>query len=82
MTLRGRLGDIWATCEWPWDPKGGPLKVQARFFMNSGSHLGGLRTSFFLENRFMDLPFAVDVYGMVPGMVLNEILMVQGGFDS
>ena len=50
--------------------------------MNSGSHLGGLRTSFFVENRFMDLPFAVDVYGMVPGMVLNEILMVHGGFDS
>ena len=49
--------------------------------MNSGSHQGDLRTSFLVENRSMDLPFAVHVYEMVLEMVSTEIFMVQGGFD-
>ena len=45
------LGGLWATCDWPWAPKGDPWKVQAWFFMNSGSHLGGQNRQESVEER-------------------------------
>ena len=59
-----------------------PRLVQGRFFMSLGSHLGGLRTSLFIENRSMDFRFTVDVYGMTSGIVFDKILIVQGGLDA